>query len=264
MEKRPATFAPSFHTIQFLKKMKYLLLLPVILMPWLLAAQSTEGEVTYTETVQLKIDLPEGDEAMRKMIPSAQSAATILLFNENQSLYRDKEAGEGTVDVSHEENGMDMQIKIMRPENKYFRDLENGRTVESREFMGRFFLIDEAAQRKSWKLTGEQKTILGYPCRKALLQDTSRKVEAWFTAQIPVSVGPGEFADLPGLILEITNGDRSAVASKIDLKSLPKDAIEQPTKGKSVTQAEFKKMMDEKLKEMGAEGGGAVRMIIRN
>jgi GLPGLI family protein len=245
--------------------MKYLLLIPVILMPWLLAAQSTEGEVTYTETIQLHIDLPPGDEAMRNMIPSAQSAATSLLFNENQSIYQDKEVGAGTVDVSHEENGMDMQIKVMRPENKIYRDVENGRTVESREFMGRFFLIDEEAPRQSWKLTGEQKTILGYPCQKALLQDTSRKVEAWFTPQIPVSIGPGEFADLPGLILEISNGDRTAVATKVDLKSLPKNAIEKPTKGKSVTRAEFKKLVDEKMKEMGAEGGGGgVRMIIRN
>lgn len=244
--------------------MKYLLLMPVILMPWLLAAQSTEGEVTYTETIQLHIDLPEGDQAMRNMIPSAQSAATSLLFNEKQSIYQDKEAGAGNVDISHEENGMDMQIKVLRPENKIYRDVENGRTVESREFLGRFFLIDEEAPRQQWKLTGEQKTILGYPCQKALLQDTSRKVEAWFTPQIPVSIGPGEFADLPGLILEISNSDRTAVATKVDLKSLPKNAIEKPTKGKSVTRAEFEKLMDEKMKEMGAEGGGAVRMIIRN
>lgn len=245
--------------------MKFLLWIPVSLMPWLLTAQTTEGEVTYTETVQLKIDVPEGDREMMKMLPTSQSAATSLLFSEKECLYQDKEAGEGTVDVSHEQDGMDMQIKIMRPENKFYRDLENDRTVESREFMGRYFLIDESAVRKNWKLSSEQKTILGYPCQKAVLQDTSRKVEAWFTPQIPISIGPAEFADLPGLILELSYGERSIVASKVDLKELPKKAIEKPSKGKSVTRAEFQKIMDDKLKEMGAEGGrGGVRMIIRN
>ena len=247
--------------------MKYLILLPVLLMPWLLAAQATEGEITFNETVQLKIELDDTDNSaeMRKMMPSSQSSATTLFFNENKSLYKNKEeGGSGTENISQEQDGMHMEIRMIRPESSVYRDLESGRTVESREFMGRFFLIDEEAPRKLWKLSGEQKTILGYPCQKALLQDTSRKVEAWFTAQIPVSVGPGEFSDLPGMILEITTGDRSAVATKIELKALPEDAIEKPTKGKSIGRAEFKKLMDEKMKEMGADGGGNVRMIIRN
>ena len=244
--------------------MKYLLLMPVVLMPFLLAGQTTEGEITYTETVQLRIDLPEGDEVMRKMIPSSQSASTSLLFTEKESLYQDKQPGEGTTDINQEENGMAVQIKVMRPENKYYRDVENGRVVESREFMGRFFLIDEEVPRQQWKLTGEQKTILGYKCQKAVLQDTSRKVEAWYTPQIPVSIGPGEFADLPGMILELSNGQRSIVAGKIELKTLPKKSIEKPSKGKSVTKKEFDKIVEEKMKEMDAEGGGGVRMIIRN
>lgn len=247
--------------------MKYLILLPVVLMPWLLAAQTLEGEITYSETVQMKIELDDTAEnaEIRKMIPTSRSSAMTLFFNENKSLYKNGDAaGPATEDISQEQDGMHMEIRMIRPESQVYRDLESGRTVESREFMGRFFLIDEEAPRKAWKLNGEQKNILGYPCQKAILQDTSRQVQAWFTAQIPAPTGPGEFSDLPGIILEISNGDRSIVATKIDLRELPKDAIEIPTKGKSVSRAEFKKIMDEKMKEMGADGGGNVRMIIRN
>lgn len=248
--------------------MKYLILLPVVLMPWLLSAQATEGEITFSETVQLKIELDdvgvENNAEIRKMLPTSQSSPTTLLFNENKSLYKNKDESENETSVSHEQDGMQMEMKIVRPESRVYRDLESGRTVESREFMGRFFLIDEEAPRKSWKLSGEQKNILGYPCQKALLQDTSRKVEAWFTSQIPVSFGPGEFSDLPGMILEVTNGDRSVLATKVELKALPKDAIEMPTKGKKIGRAEFKKLVEEKMKEMNADGGGNVRMIIRN
>lgn len=247
--------------------MKYLILLPVVLMPWLLASQTTEGEITFTETVQMRIELDDvnNNDEIRKMLPTSRSAASTLFFNENQSLYKNKDNAAEETGGSHQQDGMQMEFKIMRPENRIYRDLESGRTVESREFMGRFFLIDEEAPRKAWKLSGEQKTILGYPCQKAVLQDTSRKVEAWFTAQIPVSIGPGEFSDLPGMILEISAGDRTMVATQIEPKTLPKDAIEIPTKGKSVSRTEFKQIVDEKMKEMGAEGGGGnVRMIIRN
>ncbi|MCC6283000.1 MAG: GLPGLI family protein [Saprospiraceae bacterium] len=248
--------------------MKHLILLPLVLMPWILSAQATEGEITFSETVKLNIQLDdmevENNAEIQKMLPTSQSSPTILLFNENKSLYKNMDNAENETGGNHEQGGMHMEFKIMRPENRVYRDLENGRIVESREFMGRFFLIDEEATRQAWKLTGEQKTILGYPCQKALLQDTSRKVEAWFTTQIPVSFGPGEFSDLPGMILEISNGDRSALATKIELKALPKDAIEKPSKGKTIGRAEYKKLVDEKLKEMDADGGGNVRMIIRN
>ncbi|MBK9335245.1 MAG: hypothetical protein IPM98_01155 [Lewinellaceae bacterium] len=71
---------------------------------------------------------------------------------------------------------------------------------------------------------------------------------------------------LPGLILEldIDNGTRTVVVTKVDLKAV--GAIEKPNKGKQVTAEEFKVIEAEKMKEMGAEMGGngkGVRMIIR-
>ena len=78
-----------------------------------------------------------------------------------------------------------------------------------------------------WKVSAEQKQIAGYLCQKAVLQDTARQVEVWFTPQIPVGIGPGEFADLPGMILELSmnNGDRTVVADKVDLKTLDKKGL---------------------------------------
>ena len=58
-------------------------------------------------------------------------------------------------------------------------------------------------------------------------------------------------------------------ATQIEFKTLPKDALVKPSKGKEMTAEEFKKIEAEKMKEMGMEtgGGGApgtMRMIIRN
>jgi GLPGLI family protein len=255
--------------------MKKLSLVLLLVLPALLFAQKNEGEITYTETVKLKIDIPDGPEAeaMRKMIPSERAFSKTLYFNEKESLFMDSpQQKEGDGDVNVEGGGDDgdfqFKMKMSQPENRKWRSHAEGKAVESTEFFGRYFLISEEPKKLKWKVGTEQKQILGYACQKAVLQDTTRKVEAWFTTAVPVAIGPGEFGDLPGIILEMSmmGGDRTIVATKVDLKKLDAKAIEKPTKGKAVTREEFVKIRDEKMKEMGAEpgGGGAMRVIIKN
>lgn len=89
-------------------------------------------------------------------------------------------------------------------------------------------------------------------------------ITAWFTPQIPVKNGPGEYGGLPGLILEL-NADRTTIlCSKIVLNTKDGETIEKPTKGKEVTREEYQTIVMEKTKEMrenfrnrgGRRGGG--------
>jgi GLPGLI family protein len=255
--------------------MKRIILFLAALLPIALFAQQTEGEITYMETIKMQLDFGDGPEAeeMKKMIPPTQSFPKTLFFNANESLYQDKQGTEeeGDVEMSGSSGGGDFQIKMMRPDNKLYRNIAEGTTLESREFFGRYFLIADKAKMPAWKITSEQKKLLGYVCMKATVQlDSATNLVAWFSPQIPVSTGPSIHAGLPGLILEMAmNGDqRTIVASQIDLKALPKGSLEKPSKGKEVTAEEFKKIEAEKMKEMNMEmGGGApgtMRMIIRN
>lgn len=161
---------------------------------------------------------------------------------------------------------------MTRPDNKFYRNIADGSSIESREFFGRYFLITDKVKSPAWKLTGEQKKLLGYVCQKATVQlDSATNLVAWFTPQIPVSTGPSINAGLPGLILEMAmNGDqRIMVATQIDLKKLTKNALAKPSKGKEMTAEEFKVIEAEKMKEMNMEMGGSgapgtMKMIIRN
>lgn len=75
-------------------------------------------------------------------------------------------------------------------------------------------------------------------------------VTAWYTPEIPVSMGPAEYGGLPGLILEL-NADRTTIlCSKITLNPAEKQAIKEPAKGKEVTQAEFTEIITKKMEEM--------------
>ncbi|WP_053992000.1 GLPGLI family protein [Mangrovimonas sp. TPBH4] len=86
-------------------------------------------------------------------------------------------------------------------------------------------------------------------------------ITAWYTPQIPVNQGPGEYWGLPGLILEV-NADRTTIlCSKIVLNPDEKETIKVPTKGKEVTREEYNDIMKKKIEEMremygGRRGGG--------
>ena len=92
------------------------------------------------------------------------------------------------------------------------------------------------------------------------------EVTAWFTPQIPVGNGPGEYAGLPGLILELNAHRTTLLCSKIILNPKEADKIVAPTKGKEVTREEYNEIVKEKMDEMrenfrgrGGRGGGGRR-----
>ncbi|MBX2829197.1 MAG: GLPGLI family protein [Flavobacteriaceae bacterium] len=89
-------------------------------------------------------------------------------------------------------------------------------------------------------------------------------VTAWFTPQIPVKNGPGEYGGLPGLILEM-NVDRTTIlCSKIVLNPDETEEIKPPKTGKEVTREEYNAIVKKKTEEMrenwrgngGRRGGG--------
>ena len=88
-------------------------------------------------------------------------------------------------------------------------------------------------------------------------------ITAWFTPDIPVGQGPGPYWGLPGLILEVNDGRTAILCSKIVLSPDKEIEIVQPKRGKEVSQAEYNKILVEKMKEMserfrnnGRRGGG--------
>ena len=91
-------------------------------------------------------------------------------------------------------------------------------------------------------------------------------ITAWYTPQIPVSNGPGEFWGLPGLILEINSGRTTILCTEIVMNPSEKEAIEAPDKGKKITRKKYTETVTKKMEEMremfqrrGRNGGGKKR-----
>ncbi len=244
--------------------MKKFLVLPAILIALFSTAQENlSGKIVYEQTVKLEIKL-EGDASQfADMLPKERKSNKVLYFNQEASLYENGEAVEN--EASTMSSGGNITIQMKEPENKVFTDLKKKKQIEQREFMTRMFLI-EGEKDIQWKLTGQQKMILDLPCQEAETEIDSVLVSVWFTPAIPVSAGPANYGGLPGLILEVNSdgGDRTLVATSVDLSPVNAEVLEIPKKGRKVTREEYDKIVEEKMKEMGAQKGeGGHMMMIR-
>ena len=230
-----------------------------------LRAQKTEGIIQFEEKMNMHRQLPPDAADMKAMIPEFRVMKSELLFNANESLYRNVEEEEDEAEAG---NGQ-VNIKMQRPEAIFYRNFTSKQKTDQREFMGKFYLIEGPIDQTPWKVGTESRQILGFNCLKAVWEDTTagrqRTVVAWFSPDVPVPSGPVTYGQLPGLILaiDINNGELQLNALSADWKAPKKGEIEVPKKGEKTTQADFQKMMDERMKAMGGSGKGGIR-IIRN
>ena len=260
--------------------MRNLLLLFFGLLSLAVSAQNNEGTVLYKQTVYMRREMqanaPAGmDPNMARNIPESVTNEFNLNFTATTSLYKEIASNDDAA-AAGEGGGMRFMMRRFNP--PIYKDLASNRQVEEVDLFGKQFLIDDAIQTRAWKVTGQQKKILDYPCISATFTDSlmgrARLVTAWFAPTIPVALGPQGYGGLPGMILEIDmDGGRSVItAAEVKLQKPAEGSIKVPEKGKKVTRAEYNKIREEKMKEMresgmmqGRPGGpGGTQIIIRN
>lgn len=256
-------------------------LISVLAVNEVLAQQA--GVITYETKANLHRNLPKEREGMKAMIPEFRTTKNQLFFNEIESLYKPLiEDEEEEMGVSGNSGGVVFRMQMPNEEVYFNSDAQNAFT--SREFMGKQYLITDSMAVAPWKFGTETKTILGYECKQAFYTTTetvnamkvtgsgppevekrtiTREITAWYTDKIRFSLGPDKYYSLPGTVLaiDVNNGERVTVATKIDLRALKKNELKVPEKGEKVTQKQFRAMMDEQMQKMRQGGGG---FMIRN
>ena len=171
-----------------------------------------------------------------------------------------------------------------------YKNIKTQQFIQDQEFFGRQFLITDTLQKFEWKMGTETKQIGQYLCMKATAikkvdefdwrsmrrknsgvknRDKSKadstktksvtkdievpktiEVTAWYTPQIPINHGPGEFWGLPGLILEVNADQTSILCSKIVMNPEQKFTIEAPDKGRIISRSDYNETVKLKMKEM--------------
>ncbi|QBO58021.1 GLPGLI family protein [Chryseobacterium salivictor] len=179
----------------------------------------------------------------------------ILLFDSNYSLYKISTAKEHTSIYTSSDGS------LVYPSN----------TIDSIANKTRFILFDNAKnyfynnningnkehliidQKKfNWKVSTEEKNILGYECSKATTVIGNVEYIAWFTNQIPLSYGPVKINGLNGIILEISdvNGDLKILAKNITIQKSSAEIenfAENYNFNSSITEEEYQKLFNNHL-----------------
>lgn len=192
-----------------------------------------------------------------------------LDFTKSESMY--KEVQELDAPKVPSSNGVMVMISGSNGSTDVlYKNLSEKRVANKKELMGKVFLIKDNLVNYNWKLTGETKNIGNYTCYKAEFEIEEEDIQidmnngevkekkvtkkrilvAWYTPDVPISNGPGKYGGLPGLILEVNDGNETIVCSELVLNPKEAKEIKEPTKGKIVTRERFSEISLEKTKEM--------------
>jgi GLPGLI family protein len=105
------------------------------------------------------------------------------------------------------------------------------------------FCMIDSIKTPAWKITDIKRVIAGYNCFKAFYEkNDSTNVYAWFSPDLPVSVGPEGYSGLPGTILGLAaeNGGEIYFATSVNLNAPnSKDLVMDKFKGKVYTYNEL-------------------------
>jgi GLPGLI family protein len=232
----------------------------------------TTGVINYEVKINLHRNIPKEREAQKAMIPEFRTMKQQLFFNESESLYK-------PVIEDEEENftasGGGVRMMFRMPGTELYLDQNTGKTISKQELMGKNYLIEDSVKMSPWKFDTQTKMIANYECNMAYYTQTdtikigdrepiirTSEITAWYTNKIRPFLGPERFNTLPGAVLavDINNGERLILAKTIELRALKKNELKAPATGTKITQAEFRKLMEEQMKQMG----GGRQMMIRN
>ncbi len=254
-----------------------------LFMQTILSAQDFQGSAVYQTKTTIEMDLaasgiPAGRiKRIEEMMKNQMEKTYILTFDKTASIYKEEvKLDQGAT------SGPGMRFAMMGggASGKYYKNTQTKKSAKENEFSGKNFLIKDSLKTYEWKMEQETKMIGNNLCFKATTiiempanagnfsfgrrnSDTKEEdkkeeepkielvpVTAWYSMDIPVSHGPGDYWGLPGLILEINAGNTQIMCTKIVMNPKEKAEIAEPDKGKVMTQKEYDVMLKEKMKEM--------------
>lgn len=223
---------------------------------------------------------PEMQKQLASQISKQFQKEYELNFNLTEAHWKEVESLDGQ-EIKASAGGMEISINTNTGAT-YINTSENLYLKES-DVMGKPFLIKDELEMRDWELTSETKKIGEYTAQKAIYQRISESksfsfgadveenastkmdttiIEAWYTPEIPVSQGPNGYWGLPGLILELSDGNMSYLCTKVTLNPKDKVKIKKPSKGKVVTQEELTEIRDEQMEEMMKRSKNSGRSFI--
>lgn len=145
---------------------------------------------------------------------------------------------------------------------KYNIDYDNDTSYAELEFGNQQYLVIDSVKNINWEVNRKKKKVLNFEVKQAVFEDSTRIVEAWYAPKLPFKIGPLNYVNLPGTILELIikmKGENQPIYHlwAYDVKLYNKSELSLPENMKVVTQEEFDsiyKEYQEKMLEMQSQG----------
>jgi len=214
--------------------MKFLKIVSILTMPFMMAQQSTRFVYQVTTT-------PDSTNVESKKTENAYldtDGKKSFFYGENRvkrDSVMERMRSTKTFDPSQMENFRSNINYIVE------KNIEN-QTVLFKDRIGRDQYTYPENQPLSWKILSETITIGDYKTQKAETNFGGRKWTAWFTMDLPYQDGPYKFSGLPGLIIKIQDekGDYTFDLMQVKkLAEIPK--LEQRGQDIALTKEKFRK-----------------------
>lgn len=269
------------------------ILLAGVLLTFQSSAQGFQGIATYKSDRDMSNFQFHGEgmspdmaEKMKAQLKKQFQKEFELKFNLTESTWAEAESlNSGAARAS----SGGMEIAISFGGGSTYKNTESKTTVQQTESFSKMYLISDELEEREWEMTGKSKKIGEYTAYEAIYQnirevqtlsmsdegksnETSMdtvNVTVWYTPDIPVPHGPEDYWGLPGLILELNDGNVTYLCSKIVLNPEKPIEIEEPKKGKKITAEEFEKLSQEMAQKMmkkfsgGNDDGEENEVVIR-
>lgn len=211
----------------------------------ILNAQNEGYEVTYHtissyDFTKLENDpsiSPERLQQAKKVKKHTEDISYILKFNRDSAIFQT----EMSMSLDQFNNPM------RKVQEKQIFYIDKDVLIHKREMFGEKLLITEKSFNQEWEIKSDQKKILNYTCRKAILNysDAGNPVTivAWFAPDLNFSFGPKGYHGLPGLIL---SAERNNVLKyeAVSIEASSDLYISKPADGKIIT----RESVDERTK----------------
>ena len=258
--------------------MKAIITLFTLVLITTISAQNFSGKATYKTSRKSTVKFGENQKGITKdmqeqfktRMQKMSQKTFILNFDRTASIYKQDVKLNAPKPQVRGANVRVMSFGGSGNGSIYYKNIQEKRFANKTEIMSKVFLVKDSLPKYNWELSSETKNIGNYTCYKATFSEEVESVTmsmingeskeakkketvvttAWYTPQIPVSNGPDDYQGLPGLILEINDGKKMIVCTEIVLNPSIKIDIEEPKKGKIVSQEKFNKIQKEKNKDM--------------
>ncbi|MGV8945784.1 MAG: GLPGLI family protein [Lutibacter sp.] len=235
-----------------------------------LFSQNINLKATYIKSLTKPvISLSQKEDETSRILQKFENEAIILLkeikfeliVKDTKSLFY---ANDNNLSASNKNyiNAISIGINL---KGQFYTDVGKNEILNQKESFGEFFIVKGKIDKYKWKLHNETKQIGQFLCYKATFVEeiihpflnkiVKKMITCWYSPEIPVKCGIGNYTNLPGLVVLLETDNTTMTLNELVLN--PKTAIEikKPSKGKLISEVEFNNIGKGMVKDFKTKRG---------